>query len=282
MGKRLRLSLVILIYSFLAVPWVFAQTEDDILAKIGNEVITRRDFEVRFKAFPFAAQQDLNTPEKKAQILENMIKARLLAIEGEKRGLGEKPEIKAVLKMMKDDFLTQEYVRAYIESKVEVTDEEAQKFYDTNPEIREKEYLKLSQIVVEKEEDAKAILAQIKKGENFNKLAKERSIDPAAKNTAGELEWLEKGKGKKEIEDAVSKLEKGGVSDIVKVDGKYTIVKLDERRNVPKPPFGKIKDEITARLRYQKATELVEKEIEELKKKTAIEVFYDKLITEKK
>jgi len=66
------------------------------------------------------------------------------------------------------------------------------------------------------------------------------------------------------------------------VEGKYTIVKLDERRNVPKPPFGKIKDEIIARLRYQKATELVEREIEELKKKTAIEVFYDKLITEKK
>jgi parvulin-like peptidyl-prolyl isomerase len=135
---------------------------------------------------------------------------------------------------------------------------------------------------VEKEEEAKEILEKLKKGEHFKKLAKERSIDPASKARAGELDWFEKGKKEKEIEDALAKLEKGGISDIVKTKGGYYIFKLDERRIEPKPSYLKIKDRIVSGLKYKKITELVEKEIEELKKKINIEIFYEKLNSEGK
>jgi peptidyl-prolyl cis-trans isomerase C len=251
--------------------------EDEVLAKVGNEVITRIDFETRLKSLPLAVQEEMKNAEKKKELLDKMVKARLFVVEGGNRGLTERPDIKATIRMIRDDFITQEYVRAYLGKKVEVTDEEAEKEYNNSPEIREREYLKGSQIVVEKEEEAKEILEKLKKGENFKKLAKERSIHPEGKYTAGELEWFEKGKGEKEIEGALLKLEKGGVSDIVKANGRYYILKLDEKRIVPKPPFLKIKEEIVKKLTHKKITELVEKEIEELKKKITAEVFYGKL-----
>jgi parvulin-like peptidyl-prolyl isomerase len=99
---------------------------------------------------------------------------------------------------------------------------------------------------------------------------------------AGELDWFEKGKKEKEIEDALAKLEKEGISDIVKTKGGYYIFKLDERRIVPKPPYLNVKVEITRTLKYKKIAELVEKEIEELKKKINIEIFYEKLNSEGK
>jgi len=252
-------------------------TDDEILAKVGNEVITRLDFEKRLNSFPYAAQQELKDFEKKKQLLDIMIKARLLVTEGGNKGLTEKPDIKAGLRMIRDDYITQEFVRAYIENKVEVSEEEVQNYYNTSPEIREQEYLKVSQIVVEKEEEAKEILERLKKGEHFKKLAKERSIDPASKAMAGELDWFEKGKKEKEIEDALAKLEKEGISDIVKTKGGYYIFKLDERRIVPKSPYLKIKDDIIKKLKLKKITELVEKDIETLKKKITIETFYEKL-----
>ncbi len=256
--------------------------DDEVLAKVGNEVITRIDFETRLKSFPYAAREELKDFEKKKQLLDIMIKARLLVTEGGSKGLTEKADIKAHLRMVRDDFITQEYVRAYIENKAEVSDEEVEKYYNTNPEIREREYLKVSQIVVEKEEEAKGILERLKKGEYFKKLAEERSIDPASKAKAGELDWFEKGKKEKEIEDALAKLEKEGISNIVKTKGGYYIFKLDERRIEPKPPYLKIKDRIVSGLKDKKIAELVEKEIEELKKKINIEIFYEKLNSEGK
>ena len=256
--------------------------EDEILAKVGNEVITRIDFEARLKSFLPTQREELKNFEKKKLLLDNMIRGRLLVVEGENRGLNEKPDIKAGLRMVRDDYITQEFVRAYIENKVEVTEEEAQNYYDTNPEIKEREFLKISQIVVEKEEEAKEILEMLKKGEHFKKLAQERSIDPASKPMAGELDWFEKGKGEKAIEEAVANLEKGGISGIVKAKSGYSILKLDEKRVSPKPPYLKIKDDLVRKLVYKKLTEVVNKEIEDLKKKITIETFYEKLGSENK
>ena len=72
-------------------------------------------------------------------------------------------------------------------------------------------------------------------------------------------------------------MEKGGISDIVRMKGRYYIFKLDERKMVPKPPFLKIKEKIVYDLKVKKVSELAEKEIEELRKKIAVEVYYDKL-----
>ncbi len=278
------LTLVLFLTLVAQISWSFAEgSPDDVLAKVGNEVITRLDFETRAKSLIPVAQQDLwKDPAKQKLLLDNMIKARLLSIEGESKGLTEKPEVKARLRMQRDDAMTQEYVQAYLDKKSEVSDEEAEKEYQSSPEIREKEYLKVNQIVVGKEEEAREIMEKLKKGEIFKKMAIEKSIDPKTKEKGGGLDWFEKGKGVKEFEEALLKVEQGGISDIIKLGGKYYILQLEERRNMPKPPFPKVKDEIIKQLKYKKISAIAEEEVTTLWKKFNVETFYEKLSTEGK
>ncbi len=278
LGKIVTLMLFLTI---MEVSLVLAQEKDEVLAKIGNEVITRSDFEIKLRSLPQKVQDRVKSPEMKKALLDAMVKARLFVMEGEKKGLNERPEIKSYLRIVRDDYITQEYVRAYLEKDAEVSDEEAQRYYDTDPEIRERELLKVSQIAVEKESEAKDILERLKKGEPFRKLAYEKSVDPIT-TRGGEMEWFEKGKGEKEVEEAVAKLEIQGLSEVVKAKGRYYIFKLDDKKTVPKPSYLKKKDEIISRLKYKKIAELAEKEVEEMKKKVTIETFYDKLPSEER
>ncbi len=266
----------ILLLTLTRISPVLAQGNDEILARVGNEVITRIDFETRLKSLPTSVQEEMKDPEKKKLLLDSMVKTRLFVLDAGTRGLTGKPDIQAELRMQRDDFITREYARAYLEQKAEVSDEEAENYYRTSPDIKEREYLKVSQIVVEKEEEAKEILMELKKGENFKKLVKERSIDPASKSAGGELEWFERGKGVKEFEEALVKVEKGSISEIIKANGRYYILKMEDRRIFPKPPYGKVKDDIMRELKYKKISELAAKEIEELSKKITVETFYDR------
>jgi len=101
------------------VSWVLAQEKDEILAKVGNEVITRLDFETRLKSFPpHVPREQMKDFEKLKQLLDGMIKARLLVVEGTSKGLIGSADIQAKLRMIRDDFITQEYVKAYIEKNV--------------------------------------------------------------------------------------------------------------------------------------------------------------------
>jgi peptidyl-prolyl cis-trans isomerase C len=284
MKKVLKLVLsIIFLCSLTQVSHVLAQEKDEILAKVGNEVITRLDFETRLKIFlPYVPREQMKDFEKLKQLLDSMIKARLLVVEGTSKGLIGSADIQAKLRMIRDDFITQEYVKAYIEKSVAVSDEEVERYYHTDPDMREREYLKVSQIVVGKQEEAMEILDKLKKGENFKKMVKERSIDEPSRQNFGELDWFEKGEGMKEVGEAVSKLEKGRISDVVKMKENFYIFKLDDTRNVPKPPYLKVKDDIIAKLKSKKISELAGKEIEELKKKITVEVFYDRLISKEK
>jgi peptidyl-prolyl cis-trans isomerase C len=257
--------------------------DDDILAKVGGEKITRSDFDARVDTLAPGVKAGMSDVAKRKQVLDSMIKERLLFVEGGNKGLTEKEDVKARLRNMRDDFITQEYVRIYIEKNAEVSDEEAQNYYNTHPEIKEREHFKVSQIVVQKEEEAKVILEKLKKGEPFKKLVKEYSIHADSKQKSGELDWFEKGSSKdKEIELAVSKLEKEGISDVIKINDKCYIFKLDDRKLTPKIPFEKVKGDIVKFLKYKKLTGLMEKEVEDLKKNIPVEIFYEKLIPDTK
>jgi parvulin-like peptidyl-prolyl isomerase len=234
MEKMLKLTIAgLMLFSFIQVVEAIAQGEDEILARVGKEVITRLDFETRLKSIPPGRRQEFEAFEKRKDLLDKMIKARLVVVEGTNKGMMENPDLQAKLRAIRDDLITQEYVRAYIEKKAEVTEEETKAYYESSPEFRERDLVKMSQIVVEKEEEAKEILKSLKQGENFKKIAREKSLDPVSKFQGGEVEWFEKGQGEKEIEEALSKLEKGGISEIVKAKGNYYILKLDDEKTFP-------------------------------------------------
>jgi peptidyl-prolyl cis-trans isomerase C len=280
-----KLWTVVLGVSMLAVLGAFGSSdgkEDEVLARVGNEVITRTDFETRLKSFGPQVNEKVKDLETKKDLLEAMIKIRLFVVEAANKGLMDRPDVTARLKLIQDDFISQEYIRAYLAEKVMVPEEEVENYYKTNPEYGEREFFKAGLILVAKESEAKEILEALKRGEPFRKLAREKSIDPATKLIGGDMDPFERGRGQKEIEEAVAKLEKGQMSGVVKTKEGYAILKLEDRRVDPKPPFLKVRDRIVAKLQQAKLSELVEREVGELRKKIKIDVFYDQLKNEEK
>jgi foldase protein PrsA len=111
---------------------------------------------------------------------------------------------------------------------VKVTDEEVATYYGANQD--QFISVKASHILIEDEEAAKKILERVKKGENFNELALQNSTDPSAKENKGDLGYFRKGQMVEEFETAAFALKPGEISDLVKTDYGYHIIKVEDKK----------------------------------------------------
>ena len=149
---------------------------------------------------------------------------------------------------------------------IKVTEEEMKKYYD---EYKPK--VKASHILVDDEKTAKEIKAKLDKGEDFAKLAKEHSKDPGSAENGGDLGWFGPGKMVKEFEDAAYALKVGEISQPVKSDFGYHIIKLTDKEE--KKSFEDMKEEIEFELKKQKLDpSKVQSEVDKLMKEAKVEV----------
>jgi peptidyl-prolyl cis-trans isomerase C len=123
--------------------------------------------------------------------------------------------------------------------------------------MKPQEEVKASHILVAKEEEAKAVKARLAKGEDFAAVAKETSLDKATEG--GSLGYFPRGRMVKAFEDAAFGLEKGEISEPVKSQFGFHVIRLDDRRTQELPKFEEVKDRIMASLLTQKAQEVVAK-----------------------
>lgn len=136
-----------------------------------------------------------------------------------------------------------------------VTDEAVQKLYDeTYVNAEPKKEYDADHILVETEDEAKAIKADLDKGGDFAAIAKEKSKDPGSAANGGDLGWFGAGMMVKPFEDAVIALEKGKVSDPVKSDFGWHIIKLNDVRVAEAPKLEDVKADLSGQLQ-QKAVE---------------------------
>jgi foldase protein PrsA len=169
---------------------------------------------------------------------------------------------KAIREMVKLDLLRQ---KAAMED-IKVTEKELKEYYDNyKPKIR------ASHILVKDEKTAKEIKAKLDKGEDFAKLAKKYSQDPGSAANGGDLGWFGPGKMVKEFEDAAYKLKVGQVSDPVKTDYGYHIIKVTDKEE--KKPFNEMKEEIEFQVKRSKLDPTkVQSKVEKLVKDAKVEI----------
>ncbi|OQP03509.1 peptidylprolyl isomerase [Geobacillus sp. 44B] len=169
---------------------------------------------------------------------------------------------KAIREMVKLDLLRQ---KAAMED-IKVTEKELKEYYNSyKPKIR------ASHILVKDEKTAKEIKAKLDKGEDFAKLAKQYSQDPGSAANGGDLGWFGPGKMVKEFEDAAYKLKVGQVSDPVKTDYGYHIIKVTAKEE--KKPFNEMKDEIEFEVKQRKLDPTkVQSKVEKLVKDAKVEI----------
>ena len=153
-----------------------------------------------------------------------------------------------------------------IKKTITIGQEDIQQNYNERKEQSDlRKQIKASHILLEDEKIAKEVLDSIRKGESFEKLAKEFSIDEGSKDTGGDLGYFGKNIMAKEFEDAAFSLEKvNQISDIVKTDFGYHIIKLTEIKNNLLASFDKEKNSIKDLLLLQKAVIIFEKQRQQL------------------
>jgi peptidyl-prolyl cis-trans isomerase C len=106
---------------------------------------------------------------------------------------------------------------------------------------------------VEKEEQAKAIIASLKKGGKFEEIAKKQSKDPGSGANGGDLQWANANSFVKEFSDAMVALKKGQITETpVKSQFGYHVIRLDDVREVPVPKFEEVKPQIVQQLQQNK------------------------------
>jgi peptidyl-prolyl cis-trans isomerase C len=126
-------------------------------------------------------------------------------------------------------------------------------------QMGDEEEVRARHILVENEDEAKAIAADLKKGANFEELAKTKSKDPGAAAQGGDLGYFTKDQMVPEFSEAAFKLTKGQISDPVKSQFGWHIIKLEDKRKKPAPEFDAVKPQLEAYVTRKAQAEFVSK-----------------------
>jgi peptidyl-prolyl cis-trans isomerase C len=199
-----------------------------------------------------AAQGKPVTPEMAAQIKEEVINREVFMQEAQKRGIDATDEYKTQFELARQAILIRALFADY-QKKNPVTDADVKAEYDKFVASNGGKEYRASHILVETEDEAKKLIAEIKKGGKFADIAKKSSKDPGSGANGGDLDWANAGSYVKEFSDAMSKLEKGKMTEVaVKSQFGYHIIRLDDVRQAQLPPMEQVKPQISQQLVQQK------------------------------
>lgn len=236
----------------------------DAAATVNGKVIPKARVDALMSGQVAQGKED--TEELRKAVKEELIRRELLAQAAEKKGFDKKPDVQGQMMMARQGVLIGAYLNDYVKTHP-VTDAMVQKEYDSiRSALGDKEY-KARHILVAKEEDAKAIVAGLKKGDKFEDLAKQ-SLDPGSAERGGDLGWANQASYVKPFADALVKLEPGKYTEApVKSDFGWHVIQLDEVRELKAPPIEDVKPQLLQRLQQQ----TVERHIAELRKQATVQ-----------
>ncbi len=189
------------------------------MARVGTVFLTRDDLE---NLLP-QNEAHLLTDEEKRQVVERWVNAELLYQEAVRRGLGDDPRIQSRLRALEREYLADHLVYLELRERTRVTEQEIENYFDAHRDEYLYEY-RVSHILVNTLDEAENV-KELLKQQSFSWVANRHSVDPVAKG-GGDLGYLTKGDMIPEFENVVFTMKPGEVSDIVRSDFGYHIIKL--------------------------------------------------------
>ena len=187
--------------------------------------------------------------------------------EAQKRGLDATEDFKTQIELARQAILIRELFGDF-QKKNPVTEVEIKAEYDKFSAANSGKEFKARHILVETEDQAKAIIAKLKKGGKFEDIAKKESKDPGSGAKGGDLDWSNPGGYVKEFSEALMALTKGKTTETpVKTQFGYHVIRLDDTRDAQLPKFEDVKPQIAQQLQQQK----ISKYQEELRAKAKVE-----------
>ena len=195
------------------------------------------------------------TPDMEQQLREEVIMREIFMQEAEKQGLEASDDYKVQLEIAKQSILIRELFALYQKANP-VSEADIKAEYDKFVASNSGKEFRARHILVEKEDQAKAIIASLKKGAKFEDIAKKQSKDPGSGANGGDLDWANPNSFVKEFSQAMVELKKGQVTDKpVKTQFGFHIIRLDDTRESPVPKFDEVKAQIAQQLQQGKLAE---------------------------
>lgn len=230
-----------------------AVTKEEAVASVNGTYISKKTLDTLEKEISERSQGQTFPKE---QLLEELIQRELLIQQAMQKGLDKTPEILERLATVKNSLLSQAALQDYLKANP-VTDEEIKAEYDSKMGNLGSEY-KARHILVKTEDEAKKLIADLDKGEDFSALAKKHSIDPMG-SEGGDLGWFTADRMVAPFSEAVIALENGKYTKqpVQTQFGWHVILREDSRALTP-PPLDAVKDQIRSMLQRQKAQTMME------------------------
>ena len=245
-----------------------------IAATVNGTAISEKLVEMILKQQ--AAQGMPDSAESRKMIIDSLATQLILSQEAAKKGLDKTSEIADQLEMTRQSILAEAYVQDYMKSNT-ITDDMLTVEYDKIKAQASGSQYKARHILVEKEADAKDIIAKLKKDPKaFEALAKSKSKDPGSKDKGGDLGWFDSRGMVPEFSTAVAKLEKDKFTEEpVKSKFGYHVILLEDTRPNPIPALDQVKPGLTQQVQQQNFVKMVEN----MKAKAKIEITAAPVVT---
>ena len=215
----------------------------------GKALYSQAQYDLMLKDRLSQGAQD--SPELRQAIKDELNTRELLVREAKKQGLDKQTDVKTQMDLASQTALVRVYIQEWIK-KNPIPDEELHKEYDQiKAQIGDKEY-KVRHILVEKEDDAKDVIAQLQKGAKFEELAKARSKDPGSKDKGGDLDWNAPANFVKPFGDARKATPKGKFTpQPVQTQFGWHVIEVDDVRDAKVPSFDEVKPQLQQRMQSQ-------------------------------
>ncbi len=252
---------------------------DKVVATVGSEKITVAEFNQGLDEISQMYGDFLNSPAGRKQYLDSLVKEKMVISEAKRQGISKRPEVKQQLAMLEEKVrgIKQKYEKeiildAMLKDKGALGADDVKNYYARHKDEFEKPFeIRVSQILVATQDEAERLIARIKKGENFAKLANEFSIDANTAKKGGDMGFFGRRQFVKEFEDAAYNLKKtGDISEAVKTPLGYHIIKLTGRKDLPSM---KLDDEnVQTEIKQILQKEKLDKWLDELSKKYPVNI----------
>jgi peptidyl-prolyl cis-trans isomerase C len=233
-----------------------AQDSDPLVARVNGVALHESD--VAFAEEEIGGNMPNMPPAQKHDYLVNyLVDVVVLSQAADQQKLADRPDVKHRLTFDHNRLLMETLLQDA--GRATLSDEEEHKVYDEAVrQVKNEEEVHARHILVPTEDEAKAILAQLKSGADFATLAKEKSKDPGAAD-GGDLGYFTKDQMVPEFADAAFRLDKGQISDPVKTQFGWHIIKVEDKRIKPTPTFEQVKPQIDNYIAHRAQAALVEK-----------------------
>jgi peptidyl-prolyl cis-trans isomerase C len=251
MHKLSRLAAVLVAGAIVSAP---AFAADKNFATVNGQAISQNVYDAFVNEQKTQGAPD--SAELKSAVKEELIRRELLVQEAKKKNLDKKDEIKGQMELARQAVLIRAFLSDYVQANP-ISEAKLRAEYEALKASMGSTEYKARHVLVDKEDEAKAIIAKLDKGEKFADLAKQ-SKDPGSKDKGGELGWSAAGAYVKPFGDALGQLKKGEYTKTpVKTDFGFHVIQLDESRPLNPPPYDQIKPQLQQRATQMQIEQLV-------------------------